>query len=319
MAGGRSKTLFWLLAAVVTLVVAANLRTSPDADVATAAVTQTVERLPEHAGMMRVPGGEFLMGTPRPSPADQRPVHQVRVAPFEMDATHVTNSEFRQFVTATNYRTTAEERGWSLVFDHEHGNWQKAEGVHWRHPTGPDSSLAGKENFPVVHVSWYDAVAYATWAGKRLPTEAEFEFAARGGLSDAQFPWGRELLPRRQLRANYWQGKFPLNNLVQDGYFEVAPTKAFPENPYGLYDMAGNVASWCLDWYAADAYGRRVADDPQGPDTGTTRVLRGGSWASTADQGAGLHVGDRQSAPPDETSSLIGLRCVRDLDTVVSH
>jgi formylglycine-generating enzyme required for sulfatase activity len=265
----------------------------------------------ERDGMVRLAGGEFLMGTPRPSPDNQRPVHHVLLAPFRIDITHVTNGAFREFIDATNYRTTAEERGWSLMFDHTQGNWQKTQGVNWRHPTGPDSSLAGKENYPVVHVSWHDAVAYAKWAGKRLPTEAEYEFAARGGLSDAPFAWGRELVINRQLQANYWQGKFPLTNLLQDGYFEVAPTKSFPANPYGLYDMAGNVACWCLDWYADDAYGRSVAKNSRGPDTGTERVLRGGSWASTEEPGAGLRVGDRDHAPPDETSSRIGFRCAQ--------
>lgn len=269
---------------------------------------------PEREGMVRLAGGEFLMGTPRPSPDDQRPVHQVHVVPFWADTAHVTNNAFREFIGETNYRTTAEERGWSLLFDHKQGNWQKTAGVNWRHPTGPDSSLAGKENYPVVHVSWHDAIAYAKWAGKRLPTEAEYEFAARGGLSDSPFPWGRELIPNRRLQANYWQGKFPLVNLLQDGYFEVAPAKSFPPNPYGLYDMAGNVASWCFDWYASDAYGRSVARSSQGPETGTERVLRGGSWASTAEPGAGLRVGDRDHAPPDETSSRIGFRCVRDVE-----
>lgn len=263
-------------------------------------------------GMVYLSGGAFLLGTPRPSPDDQRPVHRVVLAPFWIDITPVTNRQFGEFVRATGYRTTAERNGWSLMLDHEQGNWQKADGVYWRHPTGPNSSLAGKENYPVVHVSWYDAVAYATWADKRLPTEAEFEFAARGGLSDASLPWGRELTPGRQLQANYWQGKFPLHNLLQDGYFEVAPTRSFPPNPYGLYDMAGNVACWCHDWYAPDAYGRHQAENPQGPLAGTQRVVRGGSWASTAEPGEGLHVGDRLHAPPEETSSRIGIRCVRD-------
>jgi formylglycine-generating enzyme required for sulfatase activity len=272
----------------------------------------SLAQLAERDGMVRLAGGEFLMGSPRPSPNDQRPVHQVHLAPFWIDATHVTNLAFREFIDATNYRTTAEERGWSLLFDHKQGNWQKIEGVNWRHPTGPDSSIAGKENYPVVHVSWHDAVTYAKWAHKRLPTEAEYEFASRGGLSDSTFPWGRELVPQRKLQANYWQGKFPLANLEQDGYFEVAPTKNFAPNPYGLYDMAGNVASWCFDWYASDAYGRNVAKSPTGPDTGTERVLRGGSWASTSEVGAGLHVGDREHAPPEETSTRIGFRCARD-------
>jgi sulfatase modifying factor 1 len=264
-------------------------------------------------GMIRLAGGEFLMGTPRPSPDDQRPVHRVELAPFWIDATHVTNDQFAEFVADTSYRTTAEERGWSLTFNREAGSWDQTPGASWQHPADKESSLAGKENYPVVHVSWFDAVAYAAWAKKRLPTEAEYEFAARGGLSDAPYAWGRELTPGNQLSANYWQGKFPLINLQQDGYLEVSPTKKFPSNRYGLYDMTGNVCAWCGDWYASDAYGRHLKANPVGPDSGSERVLRGGSWHSTAEKGAGLHVGDRDHAKPDETSSQIGFRCVRDV------
>ncbi len=313
MAGGRRKKTFWILAALLPAGIAYGLRDSQESQTAVAAAVAKTSSLPQEAGMLLLPGGEFLMGSPRPSPDDQRPVHRMVLAPFWLDATHVTNRKFGEFVAETSYRTTAEERGGSLMFQRSQGNWQEVAGVCWRHPTGPESSLAGKENFPVVHVSWYDAVAYATWAKKRLPTEAEYEFAARGGLSDAPFAWGRQLNPENRLQANYWQGKFPLVNLEQDGYFEVAPTKAFPPNPYGLYDITGNVAGWCSDWYAADTYGKSISTKTQGPTTGTERVLRGGSWHSTAEAGAGLHVGDRDSAPPDETSSRIGFRCARDV------
>jgi len=312
MARGQRK-IFWGLVALVPVAVAYGWRDSRETKVATAATVAKTASLPPADGMIQLQGGTFLMGTPRPSPDDQRPVHRVVLAPFSLDATHVTNREFAQFVADTDYRTTAEERGESLLFDRKQGNWQEVAGVCWRHPTGADSSLAGKDNYPVVHVSWYDAVAYATWANKRLPSEAEYEFAARGGLSDAQFPWGREFSTGHQLQANYWQGKFPLTNLEQDGYFAVAPTKAFPANPYGLYEMAGNAASWCGDWYAADAYGQSVGGKTTGPETGTERVLRGGSWAATDDKGAGLHVGDRGHAPPEQTSDRVGFRCARDI------
>jgi sulfatase modifying factor 1 len=298
MAGSRLKMFAWAVAIAVPMIAIANAE----------------QPLPlEVDGMVRLVGGEFLMGTPRPSPDDQRPVHLVKVAPFWIDATHVTNDQFAEFVADTGYRTTAEERGWSLTFNRKVGSWDETPGVNWQHPTGKDSSLAGKENYPVVHISWYDAVAYAAWAKKRLPTEAEYEFAARGGLSDSPYTWGRELTPKNQLLANYWQGKFPLANLQQDGYLEVSPTKKFPANRYGLYDIAGNVCSWCGDWYAADEYGRHLKANPTGPDSGTERVLRGGSWHSTAEKGAGLHVGDRDHARPDETSSRIGFRCAREV------
>ncbi len=313
MARGRRKWI-WAFAVLVPVGVAYGMRDSQKTEIATAAIVARTATHPQADGMTQLKGGTFLMGTPRPSPDDQRPVHRVVLAPFWIDVAHVTNREFADFVADTNYRTTAEERGWSLLFDRQQGNWQEMAGVCWRHPKGPESSLVGKDDYPVVHVSWYDAVAYTTWAKKRLPTEAEFEFAARGGLSDAQFPWGRELSPGHQLQANYWQGKFPLTNLEQDGYFAVAPTKAFPANPYGLHDMAGNVASWCGDWYAADAYGQSVVGKTTGPATGSERVLRGGSWASTNEKGDGLHVGDRDHAPPGETSNRIGFRCARDVE-----
>lgn len=314
MAGSHLKYLLLLVAAAIPLCLAFAFRTAPKPTSAQAATASPRSRLPLENGMVRLLGGAFLMGTPRPSPDDQRPVHRVAVKAFWLDATHVTNREFASFVAETSYVTTAEKRGSSLMFDRTHGNWTAVAGVNWRHPTSPDSSLAGRDNYPVIHVSWYDAVAYAAWADKRLPTEAEYEFAARGGLSDAPFAWGRELTHHRTLQANYWQGKWPLVNLEQDGYFEVSPCGSFPSNSYGLSDMAGNVACWCLDWYAADAYGRKVVSVNDGPADGTRRVLRGGSWHSTAEPGGGLHVGDRDSAPPDETSSRIGFRCARDVE-----
>lgn len=270
-------------------------------------------KLPSRAEMIRLPGGEFLMGTPRPSPEDQRPVHRVVLQPFWLDRKLVTNRQFSRFVVETHYQTIAERHGTSLLFDRTTGAWHEVAGTCWRTPSGENSSLIGKEDYPVVHVSWFDAVAYATWAGKRLPTEAEYEFAARGGLSDASFPWGRTLTPDNQVRANYWQGRYPFTNLIQDGYFETSPTTTFPPNPYGLYDIVGNVACWCADWYAADSYGRTASIDGEGPTAGSERILRGGSWCSNSDPGGGIHVGDRDHADPNETSSCIGFRCARDV------
>jgi formylglycine-generating enzyme required for sulfatase activity len=314
MAGSLRKKGVWLLLALTPLGIAYGLRGSTESKNVSAANAAQNPALSHAVGMIRLPGGEFLMGTPRPSPDDQRPVHRVVLAPFWMDATHVTNEQFAEFVAESSYRTTAEERGWSLVFNRDTGAWNETPGACWRHPTGAESSLAGKENYPVVHVSWFDAVAYSSWAKKRLPTEAEYEFAARGGLNDAAFAWGRELNSERQMRANYWQGKHPLINLAQDGFLEVSPTKTFPANPYGLYDIAGNVTAWCSDWYAHDAYGKSTSSNSAGPKSGTERVLRGGSWHSTAEKGAGLHVGDRDSAVPEVTSSRIGFRCVKDIE-----
>ena len=317
MASGQRLKLVILISGVVLLGGAVGVRKAQLADAARTEVLPPSRKLPGRDGMLRLPGGVFMMGTPRPAPDDQRPVHRVILAPFWLDSTHVTNRQFAEFIDDTDYITTAEKRGWSLLFNREQGSWEKVEGINWRHPTGVNSSLAGKENYPVVHVSWYDAAAYAAWAHKRLPTEAEYEYAARGGLSDSPFAWGRELIPDHKLQANYWQGKFPLTNLEQDGYFGVAPVGQFLPNRFGLYDMAGNVASWCSDWYAPDAFGAHAHRNPRGPEKGKRRVLRGGSWASTDEQGAGLYVGDRNSAPPDETSSCIGFRCAKDIDFTV--
>lgn len=308
----QRKRLLWLLAALLPLPIAYTLRSAENVPSALPNTAPKTLSIPRSEGMARLPASVFLMGTPRPGPADQRPVHRVKMKSSWLDITHVTNRDFEAFVVETDYETTAEKRGWSLLFDRQRGGWKETAGVCWRHPTGANSSLVGKGEYPVVHVSWFDAVAYASWAGKRLPTEAEYEFAARGGLSDSTYPWGRELTSGNRLQANYWQGKFPLTNLEQDGFFGVAPAKSFPANAYGLFDMAGNVTSWCADWYAADAYGSSRASSGDGPTTGTERVLRGGSWISTSEKGGGIQVGDRDHAPPSTTNDYVGFRCVRD-------
>ena len=304
----RGKQLLWLFALGLPL---AWMVRAPQNEPPALPVPAALD-LPRAEGMTRLAGGEYLRGSPRPGPDDQRPVHRVRLPAFWCDETSVTNRQFAAFVEATSYQTTAEEQGWSLLFDRTAGKWEQAAGVSWRNPTGANSSLVGKDDYPVVHVSWSDAVAYATWAGKRLPSEAEFEFAARGGLSDAEFPWGRQLTPDHRLRANYWQGKFPFTNLNQDGHWGVAPGRSFPANRFGLFDMAGNVGCWCADWYAADAYGSGLAREGRGPESGTERVIRGGSWVSTSDPGGGMRVADRGHAPPTTTSDTVGFRCVRD-------
>ncbi len=311
----QRKKILWLLAALLPVPIAYTFSSTENAPSARpSAVPEKVS--PARTGdMARLRESVFLMGTTRPGPADQRPVHRVKLKSFWLDITHVTNRAFEKFVSETDYVTTAEKTGWSLLFNRQQGSWEEAAGVCWRHPTGANSSLVGKEEYPVVHVSWFDAVAYAAWAGKRLPTESEYELAARGGLSDAAFPWGRELTPDNRLPANYWQGKFPLANLGQDGFLGVAPTKSFPANSYGLFDMAGNVACWCADWYAVDSYGSSRASNGAGPATGTERVVRGGSWLSKSEKGGGLQVGDRDHAPPTTTNDYVGFRCARDAKT----
>ncbi len=259
-------------------------------------------------GMVLIKGGEFNMGGDNEQASeDEYPKHRVRVSSFYMDETEVTNAQFKKFVEATGYVTTAERKpDWeelkksippgtpkphdsllvaaSLVFKPSNGPvnlndysqwWSWVSGADWKHPQGPKSSIQGKDNYPVVQVSWDDAVAYCKWAGKRLPTEAEWEYAARGALVNNIYPWGNEHVNAGNPKANSWEGKFPYYNERKDGFVKLAPTKSFLPNGYGLYDMAGNVWEWCSDWYGP--YPTNAQEDPQGPDSGTSRVLRGGS------------------------------------------
>jgi formylglycine-generating enzyme required for sulfatase activity len=269
-------------------------------------------KLVERGGMIRIPGGTFLMGSPSANSADAWPQHRVALDPFWLDAAPVTNAQFEAFVAATDYETTAERRGHSLVLNSASRAWQTIEGADWRHPGGPNSSIAGRENWPVVQVSWHDAVRYARWAGKRLVTEAEYEFAARGGLADCDFPWGRYLLAADRHWANAWQGRFPDFDLGRDGYAGLAPTDAFPSNRYGLFDMAGNVYCWCDDWYSATYYGHSPMENPRGPEMGETKVQRGGSWLSAANHEP-LAVWRRRAADPYASTNHVGFRCASDL------
>lgn len=270
--------------------------------------------------MIRLPSGSFAMGSPRAGDHDAQPLHRVRLEAFWLDTTPVTNRQFQHFVEQTAYETEADRRGSSLVFDRRLSEWREVVGVNWRHPDEPDGSLVGKENHPVVHVTWQDAATYAAWAGKRLPTEAEFEYAARGGLSDCTYPWGRQLtlddtLPNQGHLANAWQGHYPEQDLGLDGYRGTSPVGKFPPNRFGLVDMAGNVWNWCADWYAADYYGASLADNPRGPADGTERVRRGGSWLSAINYGGALRVDVRDHAPPGESTNHTGFRCARDEKT----
>ena len=286
-------------------------------------------------GMVSLPGGSFVMGSTRTgdvhvSQHDALPQHRVRVASFWLDATPVTNRQFQRFVEQTQHETDAERSGRSLLFDCKLAAWREVTGASWRHPAGPDSSLVGREKHPVVHVTWQDAVTYAAWANKRLPTEAEFEYAARGGLSDGTYPWGRQLTSGPQDLssgllnsgpqinghwANGWQGHFPQQDLGQDGFRGTSPVGQFPSNRFGLSDMAGNVWNWCADRYAADYYGASLADQPRGPSSGDERVRRGGSWLSAVNYDGGLRVDYRDHAPPDESTNHTGFRCARSEQT----
>jgi sulfatase modifying factor 1 len=298
--------------------------------------------------MVWIPGGEFWMGCEDPAMPDARPLHRVRVASFWMDKTEVTNAQFARFVHATGYVTVAERKPdprdfpgaplenlvpGSLVFTPPGGSvplkslyawWRFVPGASWRHPEGPGSDLKGREKHPVVHVAWEDAVAYARWAGKRLPTEAEWEFAARGGLDRKRYCWGDTLKPGGKWQANIWEGHFPDRNTAEDGFRGTAPVASFPANGYGLYDMAGNVWEWCADWYRPDAYSRLlatngVASNPQGPADSfdpaepgiPKRVQRGGSFLCCDQYCSRYIAGARGKGAVDSGTSHVGFRCVR--------
>lgn len=279
-------------------------------------------------GMVKLPGGRFLMGTDDREgfPEDgEGPVREVTVDPFHIDATTVTNQQFRAFIETTGYQTDAERFGWSFVFygllTKEARNahpevaaqapwWCAIPGAQWNHPEGTGTDIRDRMDHPVVQVSWNDAMAYCRWAGKRLPTEAEWEYAARGGLVQKQFPWGDELTPGGEHRCNIWQGVFPEYNSLEDGWLGTAPAKSFLPNGYGLYNMAGNVWEWCGDWFSRDFHRAGARDNPQGPEQGTAKLIRGGSFLCHHSYCNRYRVAARSSNTPDSTTSNMGFRCV---------
>lgn len=281
--------------------------------------------------MVALPGGAFLMGS---EDADSRPedgegpVREVTVDAFFIDRTAVGNAQFADFVDATGYRTEAETFGWSYVFkgllpkarQRRFGNaldvkavpwWLAVEGACWRKPEGAGSQLRGRLHHPVVHVSWNDAVAFCRWAGKRLPTEAEWEYAARGGLAAKRFPWGDELLPGGRHRCNIWQGRFPHLNTAADGHVGTAPAKSFRANGFGLYNMAGNVWEWCADWYSPDWHRTHSRNNPKGPASGDRKILKGGSYLCHDSYCNRYRVAARYANTPDSGTGNAGFRCVR--------
>jgi formylglycine-generating enzyme required for sulfatase activity len=310
--------------------------------------------------MVWIPGGEFSMGSADPTTdvcggkdpmPDARPIHRVYVDGFWMETTEVTNADFARFVAATNYVTVAERKPraedypgapadllvpGSVVFSATEGPvpldnalawWRYVPGANWRHPEGPGSDLIGRGKHPVVHIAYEDAEAYAKWAKRRLPTEAEWEFAARGGVGGKPYTWGDELQVDGKWMANIYQGHFPYQNTKGDGFETTAPVGTYPSNPYGLRDMAGNVWEWCSDWYRADTYGRQVeaahggvVRNPQGPAQSESldpqepnqvkRVHRGGSFLCTDQYCTRYMVGTRGKGAPDTGSNHLGFRCV---------
>lgn len=315
---------------------------------------------PAPAGMVWIPGGEFSMGTTDPTSdicggndpmPDARPIHRVYVDGFWMDTTEVTNAEFARFIAATHYVTVAERKPraedypgaapdmlvpGSVVFTETAGPvaldnalawWRWVPGANWRHPEGPASTLNGRGQHPVVHIAYEDAEAYARWAKRRLPTEAEWEFAARGGRTGQRYSWGDELQVDGKWMANIYEGQFPYRNTSADGFDRTAPVGSFPANGYGLRDMAGNVWEWCSDWYRPDTYNQQLAAakgalirNPQGPaqkdsfdpqEPGQAkRVHRGGSFLCTDQYCTRYMTGTRGKGAPDTGSNHLGFRCV---------
>ncbi len=309
--------------------------------------------------MVRIPAGTYVMGGKSDQASeDEFPRHDVTVSSFYMDVTEVTNADFLKFIEATGYITIAERdidweemasqlppgtpkppdsvlKAGSLVFQQTGGPvdlndysqwWRWTIGADWKHPKGPKSNIEGIMNHPVVHIAWDDATAYAEWAGKRLPTEAEWEWASMGGKEDSKYPWGNESVEQAKDKANFWQGKFPFQNYVLDGYERTAPVKSFAPNGYGLYDMAGNVWEWCNDKYNAKGYAedhqKGLVSDPKGsgryydprePYT-PKHVIRGGSFLCNDSYCSGYRVSRRMSSSKDSGFDHTGFRCVKDAD-----
>ncbi|WP_339314199.1 formylglycine-generating enzyme family protein [Paenibacillus sp. FSL R10-2734] len=280
--------------------------------------------------MILIPEGTFLMGTDDKEgfPADgEGPARNVTVSTFLIDATAVTNKQFASFIEATKYVTDAERFGWSYVFhsfvSEETGKkvaqvanqtpwWWVVEGADWSHPEGPDSHVDERLDHPVIHISWHDADAYCRWAGKRLPTEAEWEYAARGGLVQKRYPWGDELKPGGEHRCNIWQGKFPDKNHASDGYAGTAPVKSYLPNGYGLYNMSGNVWEWCEDWFTKEYHLSSESVNPRGPVSGEARSMRGGSYLCHKSYCNRYRVAARSKNTPDSSAGNIGFRCAAD-------
>jgi formylglycine-generating enzyme len=278
--------------------------------------------------IVRLPGGRFRMGADRsPLPQDgESPSRQVNIRPFAMDPLAVTNAWFGEFAAATGYRTEAERSGWSLVFapfvsvrtksigSQDGPNWWlRVDGACWRHPEGPQSTLSGRLDHPVVHVSWNDAVAFAAWTGGRLPTEAEWEFAAAGGLARTIYPWGdREPDDGDFTPCNIWQGEFPARNTAADGHLSTAPADAFAPNGYGLFNMVGNTWEWCADAFRVRSLARAAKDRNQRARAAGERLLKGGSYLCHRSYCYRYRIAARTGVSADSSTGHVGFRLVFD-------
>ncbi len=278
--------------------------------------------------LVTIDGGFFDMGARQPRFPDDldSPRRRVRVSPFRIAPYAVTNAEYAAFVAATGYRTVAEQEGWSFVFHlflHDLAKfpeyakpapwWRRVDGACWSAPEGPGSNWQDRPDHPVVQIAWYDALAYCRWAGLRLPREAEWEFAARGGLAKKKFPWGNEMMPGGVHSMNTWQGEFPATNTAEDGWVGTAPVRSFPPNGYGLYQMTGNVWEWVNDFYGPRPDPKRSAlRDPTGPETGTERIQRGGSYLCHISYCDRYHVHSRTRNDPSGSAGNSGFRVAGD-------
>ncbi len=306
-------------------------------------------------GMVAIPSGTLNMGADNDqADKNEYPKHEVEIKGFWMDQTEVTNAQFQKFVEATNYLTIAERPIiWEDLLDQLPPNtprppdsllqpgavvfqatsqpvslndpsrwWRWTIGANWKHPEGPESNILEKANHPVVNIAWEDAIAYAKWSGKRLPTEAEWEWASRGGLANAIYPWGNEDVNDGVPKANFWQGLFPFQNEKKDGFLSTAPVKNYPPNDYGLYDMAGNVWEWCGDWFDHEYYSKKMAVAPnnKGPKKGHNpmmpfqqeKIIRGGSFLCNDDYCSGYRNARRMGSSIDTGLNHTGFRCVKD-------
>lgn len=282
--------------------------------------------------LVKLPKSHFLMGTNDKDgfPSDgEGPVRKIHLNAFAIEVSVVTNRDFSRFVEDTKYKTEAEIFGWSFVYRGflprsvrrrtsqvvaETPWWARVDNATWCYPEGPGSNIKNRMEHPVIHVSWNDAMAYCNWVGARLPTEAEWEFAARGGLHQAKYPWGKELTPNGVHLCNIWQGEFPVNNTLEDGYAGTAPARSFPPNQYGLYNVSGNVWEWTADWFST-TYHREGGPNhnPKGPQEGNAKVIRGGSYLCHQSYCNRYRVAARSSNTPESSTGNLGFRCARDV------